>query len=214
MSDRIRKIVGDEVYKTLTTTLKEKNIDIKDVDVVKDNFVPKTRFDEVNLKNKNYETEISTLKDQSKTTKELLKNTNVDNVGDLVKSYTKLETTHKSELENIKTNSQSELTKLQKSYLVKDALRENGVTKSKNVDLLYKSIDLENIKLDDKNNLIGMTDVVKSLKTDYKELFTEKITNGTPPKNTNTPPNTNGGSGGNDKTDTGIFSQFLNESGL
>lgn len=184
MSKRIKDKIGEEKYNQMKELLKDSGFDIKDIDHIPNNFVPKTRFDEINTKYTSAKQEVEANKDHKKQISKLLEGTNAENVGELVNTFKSLDANHKKAIKDIETATNNEVTNLKKSYGVKEALRDNGVIKSKNIDLLFKSIDLNTINLDDNGNLVGITDVIKNLKTDYKELFSETKLNGKPPKDT------------------------------
>lgn len=204
MSERIKKKIGEENYNKIKELLGSE-IDIKDIDIIPNNFIPKNRFDEINTENNSNKQKIQSFESKDKDIKKLLEGTNSENIGDLVNSYKNLETNHKDQIKTIQTSNDSELTNLKKSYAVKDYLRDNGVNKSKNVDLLFKAINLDDIKFDG-DKLIGITDVVDGMKKDYGELFSKTQLDGKPPKDTNTNPNDDGQS---DDTKGDIFDQLL-----
>ena len=73
---------------------------------------------------------------------------------------------------------------------------------------LNQSINLENIKLEN-DKLIGISDVLKTMKEDYGELFTKTKLDGKPPKDTLSG---NDGNDGNDDPTGGsgdIFDQLV-----
>jgi len=205
MSKRIKAKLGDEKYNKLKELLGD-DIRLDDIDIIPNNYVTKNRFDEVNTENNSNKQKLTSFENKDKSIKKLLEDTNSENVENLVNSYKSLETTHKDEIKNIQSSNDNEITNLKKSYMVKDFLRDNGVTKSKNVDLLFKSINLENIKLEN-DKLIGASDILKSMKEDYSELFTKTKLDSKPPKDTN-----NLGGDDSDNSDAGsgdIFDQLV-----
>jgi hypothetical protein len=205
MSKRIKAKIGEEKYNKLKELLGD-DIRLDDIDIIPNNYVTKNRFDEVNTENNSNKQKLTSFENKDKSIKKLLEDTNSENVENLVNSYKSLETTHKDEIKNIQSSNDNEITNLKKSYMVKDFLRDNGVTKSKNVDLLFKSINLENIKLEN-DKLIGASDILKSMKEDYSELFTKTKLDGKPPKDTN-----NLGGDDSDNPDAGsgdIFDQLV-----
>lgn len=207
MSKRIKAKIGDEKYKKLKELLGDE-IRLDDIDIIPNNYVTKNRFDEVNTENNSNKQKLISFENKDKGIKKLLEDTNSENVENLVNSYKNLETTHKDEIKNIQSSNDNEITNLKKSYMVKDFLRDNGVTKTKNVDLLFKSINLENIKLEN-DKLIGISDVLKTMKEDYGELFTKTKLDGKPPKDTLSG---NDGNDGNDDPTGGsgdIFDQLV-----
>lgn len=193
MSERIKQKIGEENYKKLKELLGS-NIDLKDIDIIPNNYVTKNRFDDVNTENNSNKQKITSFENKDKNIKKLLEGTNSDNIENLVNSYKNLETGHKDEIKNIQKNNDNEKNNLKKTYAIKDYLRDNGVTKSDNVNLLFNSIKLDDVKLDG-DKLIGMTDVVDNMKKTYGSLFTKTKLDGKPPKDTD--------SGGNDDKDSG-----------
>lgn len=209
MSKRIKDKIGEEKYNQMKELLEDSGFDIKDIDHIPNNFVPKNRFDEVNTNLNSYKQEVEANKQHKVQISKLLEGTNSENVGELVNAFKGLDSNHKKAIKDIETTTTNEITNLKKSYKVKDHLRDNGVTKSKNVDLLFKSIDLDTINLDDNDNLVGITDVIKNLKTDYKELFSETKLNGKPPKDTDSGDGEPNGNDSKDIFDTLMEGTFL-----
>lgn len=195
MSDRLKKLFGDDFYSEMEKKAKEGNVKIKDIDIIPNNYVPINRFNEVNNECKIYET-------QKKEVENLLKSVNAENLNDVVNNFNKMIENHKLELEK----KDLEIINNTKSTMIKEYLTNQG---AKHTDLLMKSINLDDIKIDG-NQLIGISDITKSLKESYKELFIEKTTNtNKPPKNTDNNNNNNNNDSGND-----IFSSLLNGGSL
>jgi hypothetical protein len=203
MSERLKKLVGDELYGKIEEAAKAQNIKVKDIDIIANNFVTKSRFDEINDELKTTRGKVVTYENTNTDIQKLLKGANAENVQDLLTKYDSLNTSHINEL----AGKDKEIANIKKTSMIKEHLLNQG---AKHTKLLMSSIDLDKIQVDG-DKLIGVNDIVKDLKTEYKELFIEKETNGKPPKNTNT--NTGGSDGGSDSTGN-IFTSLLNGSQL
>lgn len=198
MSERLKKELGnDELYNKIVEGLKAKGYKAKDIDIIKDNYVTKSRFDEINSENKNNKEKIGIYEKERKDTKELLKENE-----DLKGKYDSLNSTHTKEIElRDKANSN-----LKKEGLIREQLILSG---AKRPNLLLKEFDLEKIQIDGEK-LIGYSDAEKSLKKSYPELFIEKQNSSKPPKDTNKGGNDDGETGGTGDNDTSnIFSRLL-----
>ena len=112
-------------------------------------FVPKERFDEVNGKLKEANTTIETLKKDNAGNEELQKQ---------VKQYKD----KVIELETAAANTQKE-------YVLKDKLKESGVTDADYI--IYKQGGLDKFTFDKDGKPIGLEDVLKPLKETSPHLF-------------------------------------------
>lgn len=186
MSERLKKLIGDELYGKVEEAAKSQNVKVKDIDIIPNNFVTVTRFNDVNGELKTSKEKITSYENQNKDVEKLLKGVNSENVGDLIGKFTSMSETHKTELEK----KDKEIANISKASKVKEYLTKEG---AKHTNLLMKSINLEDIKIDG-DKLLGISDVVKTLKTDYKDMFIVKTDDGKPPKDTS-------GKGGNDDKD-------------
>lgn len=155
MSERINKLLGDELYKAVKEKIGDKPFDLLD------GFIPKSRYDEVSEKNKVYSEKVSTYEKQLEATKALLKDTE-----EYKTKYSELDKTYKNTLKAKDT----ELTNVTKRFLVKDTLSKSG---AKHVDLLMKQIDLDKLLVDN-DKLVGIDEVITGLKTTYGDLFVEQ----------------------------------------
>jgi hypothetical protein len=202
MSERLKKLIGDDLYSEIEKKAKEGNVKIKDIDIIPNNYVPINRFNEVNNDNKIKDDKIQSYETQQKDLEKMLKGVNAENLNDLMNNFNKMTENHKVELEK----KDLEITNYKKSTMIKEYLTNQG---AKHTDLLMKSINLDDIKIDG-NQLIGISDITKSLKESYKELFIEKTTNtNKPPKNTDNNNNNN-----NDDSGNNIFSSLLSGGSL
>jgi hypothetical protein len=201
MSERIKKIIGADLYAKVEEAAKVAGIKVKDIDLIPNNFVTVTRFNEVNSELKTSKEKITSYENQNSEVEKLLKGVNSENVGDLIGKFTTMKDTHKTELDA----KDKEIANISKSSKVKDYLNKEG---AKHTDLLMKSINLDDIKIDG-DKLLGISDVVKTLKTDYKDLFVVQKDDGKPPKDTGAGAGGAGGEGGKDKSEDDIFSQLI-----
>lgn len=199
MNKRLKEFLGDELYKTL----EDKGINVKDIDVIPNNYVPKNRFDEVNSKVSALTGKVETYENQINETTALLKETNVENVKELVGNFEKLQNNTNE------TIRQKDLmiSNIKKTSMVKEHLTKSG---ARHIDLLLKAIDLDKISIEN-DKLLGITDIEKELKTEYKTLFVEEKNNAKAPVDTS---NNNDNDDNNNKNNLGIFGSLLNNSKL
>lgn len=199
MSERLKKLIGAELYSKVEEAAKAQNVKVKDIDVIPNNFVTVSRFNEINSELKTSKEKITTYDNQNKDVEKLLKGVNSENVNDLITKFTSLKETHQTELDK----RDKEISNITKAGKVKDYLTKEG---AKHPKLLMKEIDLDNIKVDG-DKLLGISDIVKSLKTDYKDMFIVKTDEGKPPKDTNN----KGGTGekGGTSGESDIFDQLI-----
>jgi|WetSurMetagenome_2_1015567.scaffolds.fasta_scaffold15874_2 hypothetical protein len=202
MSDRVKEIIGEELYNQVTEKFKVKGIKTSEFDIITGNFIPKSRFDEVNSELKSNKEKVTSYEKQINDTKKLL-----DDNDEYKTKYSELDKKYKTDLE-LKDKEILNITKVTK---VKEALSQNGGGKF--VNLLMKEVNLDDITVDG-NNLKGFSDVLKNLKTEYKDLFIEKNDSGKPPKPSGEGNNNNQGGQGGDDSKFGIFGQFINSDKL
>jgi predicted nuclease with TOPRIM domain len=158
MSERIKKIIGEELYNQIITAgLKANEFDLLD------GFIPKARFNEVNDKYKTANEKITSYEDKLKETEKLISSND-----ELKGKYDTLSTKYTEDL----SNKDKELINITKRFKLENELLKEG---AKYPSLLLKNVDLEKISLDN-DNLVGWTDVLKDLKTDYSDMFTIKQT--------------------------------------
>lgn len=153
MSDRIKKIVGDELYaQMLKAGLEANKFDLLD------GFIPIARFNEVNGKVKGLEGKIASYEQQIKDTETLVAGNT-----DLKQKYADLQTTHAADL----AKKDKEIANVLKTSLVRERLTKEG---AKHTDLLMNQIDLDKLSVDN-NNLIGADEIITTLKTNYTDMF-------------------------------------------
>jgi Phage minor structural protein GP20 len=159
MSERLKQKIGEELYnKLIETGLKANEIDLLD------GWIPKSRLNEEISKRKTLEEKIVTYESKGVEIDKLLK----DNE-ELKNQYSTLNEKYKSDLEMKDT----EIVNISKRTKIEKALFESGAM---HADLLMSKINLDDLKIDGEN-IIGLTDKIAGLKTNYKELFKETTTN-------------------------------------
>lgn len=156
MSDRVRKIVGEELYKQiLTAGLKPEEFDLTK------GLVPEAKLNEANNKIDGLNGKVSTYEKQLGETKELLRNSE-----EYKGKYDEMDAKYKADLQA----KDKEIVDTKKRYLVESALTKEG---AKHTKLLMSTIDLEKISVDG-DNLIGFTDTINELKSgEYADLFSK-----------------------------------------
>lgn len=175
MSDRLKEKIGEELYNQIIA----KGLKSSEFDLV-DGWIPKDRFNEVSKELKITKEKVTTLEGQSAKFGELVK----DNE-DLKTKYGKLEETHKLEL----SNKDIEIGNIYKSTKFENALIKEGC---KHPELLMNRVDLSKLTMEN-DNIIGLTDILKGLKTDYSDMFVTQQTNTTQPPKPSDPPKGNEG---------------------
>jgi len=196
MSERLKKLIGDDLYSKIEEAAKKENIKVKDIDIIPNNYITLSRFNEVNNELKTSKEKLTSYETQQKDIEKMLKDVNAENINDLMNNFNSMTEKHRLELEK----KDIEMTNYKKTTMVKEYLTSQG---AKHTELLINNINLDNIKIDNEK-LIGISDITKNLKESYKELFIEKRTNtNKPPKNTDSNDNDNDNDGNN------IFTSLL-----
>jgi len=153
MSEAIKEKIGEELYKQVT----EKLGDLK-IDIISDNYVPKSRFNEINESKKELERQIGErdiqLKDLS------TKATGNDELTKKLNELTEMNTQTKNEYEN-------KIKDINFNAAIEKALTSNNAKYS---DLLMSKIDKSKLILNE-NGVIGLDDQLKTLKEAYKDMF-------------------------------------------
>jgi len=161
MSDRIKNKIGDELYNQILA----KGIKAEEFDLINDgSYIPRSRFNELNDNIKIEKEKVTTLETKIGEMSKL-----VSGNEELKTKYLELDSKYKNEImikDKIILNNS-------KKYLVESALNKEG---AKYTDLLLGKIDFEKLTIEG-SNILGLSDIVKDLKTNYKELFVEKQTN-------------------------------------
>jgi hypothetical protein len=195
MSERLKNLIGDELYSKIEEKIKDnKDVKLKDIDIISGNFVTKTRFDEINSENKTLKEKSTTYEKQLKETKKLLEGSE-----EFKTKYEELNTKYQDEI----SSKDKEILNIKKNTKIKDFLKENG---AKYPELLMKDINIDSISYEN-DKLNGVTDVLKDLKGKYSDQFITKKDNSTPPKNNSNKDD----DGGSDKF--GEFGRLVDISG-
>jgi hypothetical protein len=156
MSERIKNKIGEELYnQILATGIKSTEFDMLD------GYIPRTRFNEMTEKYKVAGEKVTTYEQQLTETKKLL-----DESAEYKTKYSALETKYSSDL----ATKDKELQNISKRFLVEQHLTKEG---AKHTKLLMKEIDLDKLVIEGEN-VLGLNDTIKDLKTNYSDLFTTK----------------------------------------
>jgi predicted RNase H-like nuclease (RuvC/YqgF family) len=161
MSERIKDIIGDDLYNKVIEKIKPTEFDLLE------GYLPRSRYNEIKSKLDVETSNSKSLSDQIEEMKKLGKNNE-----ELKTKFTEMENNYKNQL----TSHQTKLSNVTKKYKLENELLKNN---AKHIDLLLNSLDLDKILIDDKENIVGLNDVVNGLKTNYKDLFVETNTNST-----------------------------------
>lgn len=162
MSERIKTKIGEDLYnKVIAAGIKPDEFDMLE------GFIPRQRFNEVTGKNTALQSKIESYEKQIGETQNLLKGSE-----ELKGQYNQLQEKYKADL----AVKDKEIVNIYKKSLMKETLIKEG---AKHVDLLMNQVNFDSISVDN-NNLIGGSDVVNKLKTDYKDLFVTAKVEGTP----------------------------------
>jgi outer membrane murein-binding lipoprotein Lpp len=167
MEDLKTLLNDDEVFNKVSEKLNGKKVFVGD----EANFIPKSRFDEVNSKKNELKNQIDTL------------NGEIQKLTTDVKNYeqfkTKVEEYQKQDEER-KTKSVYDS---KKSQLIEN-LKSKGA-KEKYLDLLVSKIDLNKLEINAEGKLINPDYFTTELVKEYSDIFTEvKIQGNQPPANT------------------------------
>lgn len=132
-------------------------------EALKDKFVPKHRFDEVNDKNKQLEQSVTDRDTQIKNLKKF--------EGDADALKTKIEELETSNKEK-DAQHQKEISELKVNNAIKFAL--NGKVQDKAIDLVEGLIERDKIKINDDGTVLGLDEQLAKIKEDRSFLFTEE----------------------------------------
>lgn len=163
MSDKLKEVLGEELYSQVTEKIGDKKVDFLD------NYIPKSRFDELNEKKKVNEEKVQSYEKQLNEVKKSMS----DNE-EFKTKYAQLESKFNDEIKN----KDSELANVKKRFLVKEALVAAG---GKHPNLLIKEIDFNKLNIEN-DKIVGINDIVDELKTNYTDLFVEKVNTSTTDK--------------------------------
>jgi hypothetical protein len=155
-----------EIQKQMT----EKNVRIL---TDEENYIPKTRFEQVNNEKKQYKKDLEDTKQQLE---ELSKNNKNEELSNTIKELTDKLTTSELNTKNIMINSNI------KEYALRNKIKENAY------DLLDKIINKDNIVINELGEIEGIDNIFNELKQNKSFLFDEEkvdITGKTPVDNNN-----------------------------
>lgn len=132
------------------------------------NFIPKTRFNEVNDAKKDLEKQLEDRDKQLKDLQEKVKgNEELEKtIKDLQESNKKAVADYEAKIKNITLDNAIRL-----------ALKEH---KAKYEDLLLGKFDREKLKIKDDGTIEGLDEQIKALKEGYKDLFEQPLSGHTP----------------------------------
>ncbi len=201
--DWLKELLGEELYKQV----KEK---LGDTKVMKDdgNFIPKSRFDEVNNQKKELKQQVDSLKDISTKYDELQKDVSkwkeeAEQVPSLKKKMEEWESSSKDleeklgkaneQIESFSTKEQEYQSKLKDAQI--DAAIEKQLIQNnaKYPDLISSKFDRDKLEIAEDGTIKGLDEQIKTIQESYKELFGEtKFTGANPDTGGDNPtPNTN-----------------------
>ena len=149
----LKELLGEELYSQVTEKLGDKKIMVDD-----GNFIPKSRFDQVNQAKKELEVQ---LKDRDTQLAELSKN-NKDNEN-LLNQIKDLQALNKQTT----TDYENKINQMQFDYALDGALTN---AKSKNNKALKALLDMNSIKYQE-GKLEGLQEQIEALKNDASYLF-------------------------------------------
>ena len=158
----LKELLGEELFGQVTEALKGKGKDNKDVELIINdgNYIPRSKFNEVNEKVKSLETEITTRDEQLKDLGEKAKG-NADlekQIAALTEANTKTKAEYEAKLKDITLNT-----------AIEKALTAN---QAKYTDLLVTKIDKSKLVLDGEK-VVGLDEQITGLKESFKDLFGE-----------------------------------------
>lgn len=149
MSDKIKEIIGEELYSQVTEKMGDKKIDLLD------GYIPKARFDEVNTSKSQLKTQVgeladqlALLKDSAKGNEDLLKK-----ISDLQGSNEKWEKTHKDALID--------------SAIKLEAIKNDAI----DPDDILPFVNKSSLIIDEAGKIKGLNDEFTTLKKNKAYLF-------------------------------------------
>lgn len=173
----LKEILGEELFNQVNEKLGDNKIA-----VVSDGaWIPKSKFDEINEQKNTYKGQIDTLNGQIKDFEKSAKGND-----ELL-----------AQIEKFKGDNEDLNGKI-KDITLDSAIKLGLVNnKAKYADLLAGKIDKSKLQLDDKGNVTGLDEQIKTLQEGYKDLFeptapvTPPIPGSNPPGANNNPNNVN-----------------------
>lgn len=149
----LKELLGEELFNQVSDKLGDKKLMIDDK-----NFIPKSRFDEVNEAKKDLEKQIS---DRDKQLKDL--STKAQGNEELSKQIEQLQLSNKQ----IAKDYEDKITKMQFDNTLDKSL---SSAKVKDTKLIKALLDMDNIKYQE-GNLEGLDSQIEAIKTSHSYLF-------------------------------------------
>ncbi len=177
----LSKILGDELYSQVKEKLGDKKIMIDD-----GNFVPKSRFDEINNQKKELKDQVDnlnkTLQDNSKDFEKFKKAAEGNEelqkqLADYQNKISETQNNFNSTLAEKEKEWASREVNNRKSFTIREKLLMEHAD-PKYIDLLMNQIDLNSIT-EAEGKFIGIDDVVTGIKTNFDKLFGKPQIEGT-----------------------------------
>lgn len=179
----LKELLGEELYDKVKGKLGDKKLMIDD-----GNFIPKSRFDEVNNQKKELKEQVDTLNNTLKTNAKDIEKFKASAEGNaelqkqLQEYQDKFNNTQK-EFNTTLTAKEQEWQQREinnkKAYSVREKLLTNNAKKNY-IDMLMNTIDLNKVTMNDDGSFIGVDDIIKGTKESYADLFEKVQTIGTP----------------------------------
>lgn len=177
----LKEMLGEELYSQVVDKLGDKKLMVDD-----GNFIPKSRFDEVNVQKKELKEQVDTLNknllENNKTLESLKKSAETSE--ELKKQIQE----YQDKMNNVQKDFETQLTSKEQEWQQRDidnrkafAMREKLLLEHADpnyIDLLMKEVDLAKIS-EDNGKFIGIDDVVTGVKSNFKKLFGEPVVKGT-----------------------------------
>lgn len=177
----LKEMLGEELYSQVVDKLGDKKLMVDD-----GNFIPKSRFDEVNVQKKELKEQVDTLN------KNLLENNkaleSLKKSAETSEELKKQIQEYQDKMNNVQKDFETQLTSKEQEWQQRDinnrkafAMREKLLLEHADpnyIDLLMKEVDLAKIS-EDNGKFIGIDDVVTGVKSNFKKLFGEPVVKGT-----------------------------------
>lgn len=166
----LNELLGEDLSKQVLEKIGDKKVFIGEGE-----FIPKSRFDEVNNQSKEYKTQLSDFQEK------------LAKAGESAKTIEELQASNKELQEQIRKSSEEYEAKqsaLEKNYLINDSLKD---AKAKNIKAVRGLLDLESVKVED-GKLSGLEEQIKALQESDSYLFGDVVVQTPPPKQQGLPP--------------------------
>ena len=170
--DKLKELLGEELYKQVAEKLGDNKIIIDD-----GNWIPKARFDEVNVQRKDYKEQLEQRDQQLKDLQKKAKDSE-----ELTSEIERLREENKKATEAY----EEKLTQQKFNFAVEQAIAK---AEAKNTRAVKALLDLDKIKLEG-DELIGLEEQLKTVKESEPYLFGTELRGRTPHQDQTTPPST------------------------